>query len=63
MEKFRLFFFCTQKKKDIFPGELIVRCLLQQIFMDVILDLENVWGVNDCQLLQDAFMSFVVVFG
>ena len=38
----RLFFFCTQKKNDIFPGKWIVRCFLQQIFMDVILDLENV---------------------
>ena len=58
----RMLFFAP-RKNDIFPGKLIVHCFLQHIFMDVILDSENVWGVNDCQLLQDAFISFVVVFG
>ena len=55
-------FFAPRKKNDVFPGKWIVRCFLQQIFMDDILNLDSVWGVNDCQLLQDAFLSFVVVF-
>lgn len=41
-------FFLAPRKKQYLSRycKWIVRCFLQHIFMDVILDLENVWGVK-----------------